>query len=225
MRIRWNSLKSFIFGVIFSILLFESATVAWADLKEEGMYFSVSGVENSIGGDFTGAKYYLYEESALRCDVPEIESDRGFGMTIGGKKGKLAGELSYLRSVHNTNFLGLPYDGEVELVNLDIKFYTLRILKQSIKAYFLTGIGFPKITIENAATDGQSLGDAIYKGFGLNLGLGTEIRILPNLGIDGSVVIRGMRINRIEAFGKEMAPQDSFYATGRSYQVKLNYYF
>ncbi len=226
MRTRWSLLiKSIVFGALFFVFFFGLAIVTRAHLKEDGMYFSISGVGNSIGGDFTGAKYYIYEESSLICNVPKIETDQGFGITIGAYKGKLAGELSYLRSAHNTNYSGLSYDGEVELVNLDIKFYMLRVLKQSIKGYFLIGIGLPKITIDNAATDEGNKGDAIYRGFGLNLGLGTEIQILPNLGIDGSVVIRGMRINRIEAFGKEMAPKDNFYATGRSYQVKLNYYF
>lgn len=225
MRKRWKMIKGSIRGVSFFILLFGLATVAQANSKEEGMYFSVSGVENKIGGDFTGAKCYRYEESSLECIVPEIETDQGFGITIGAYNGKLAGEFSYLRSTHNTNYFGSPYDGDVELLNFDIKFYMLRVLKQNIKAYFLTGVGLPRITIENAATDGVDMGDAIYKGFGLNLGLGTEIRVLPNLGIDGSMVIRGMRINRIEALGKEMAPEDNFYATGRSYQIKLNYYF
>lgn len=225
MRIVRCLIKSFIYGVLIFTFFLGLASVAWADLKEEGMYFSISGVENNIGGDFDGVKKYQLENSTLTCDVPEIETDQGFGITIGAYKGKLAGEFSYLRSTHNTYYLGSAYDGEVELLNFDIKFYMLKALNQNIKAYFLTGIGIPKITIENAATDGVDNGDAIYKGYGLNLGLGTEIRILPNLGIDGSVVIRGMRINRIEALGNEMAPKDKFYATGRNYLIKLNYYF
>ncbi len=221
MQIRWSMIKCFAFGVCFFALFFGMATHSRAESKEEGMYFSIIGVENSIGGDFNGVKNYENEELNLISYTTEIEPDQGFGLAIGGYNQKIAGEISYLRSVHDTS---IPFDGDVELLNIDLKLYMLKLLKQNIKTYFLTGIVIPKITVENAGTDGTNLGDAIYRGFGLNLGLGTEIRI-HNIGIDGSVVFRGMRINRIDVLGTELEPKDNFYANGRSYIIKLNYYF
>ncbi len=229
MKIRWSLfIKSFILGVSFLILFFGLATVSRAEKKEEGMYFSILGVENSIGGDFDGETSFYKEEEDTGCVAPKIDSHTGFGILIGGYNERMAGEISYLHSVHDTTFtdydtgISIPLDGEVELINLDLKLF---FSKRIIKPYFLFGIVIPKITIDMAAIDGSEVGDAIYTGYGLNLGLGTEIKIHHKFGIDGSIVFRGMRINRIEISGTDWKPEDSFYTTGRSYNIKLNYYF
>lgn len=225
MRKRWNLIKGSMIGVSFFMLLFGLATVTRADLKEEGMYFSILGVENSIGEDFNGVKWYKHEELDIFGYVPEIESDQGFGILLGGYKGKMAGEISFLRSTHDTKHWTGSYSGEVELINFDLKWYAIELFNQRNRSYFLLGFFLPTITIDNAGEDGINEGDAIYRGYGLNLGLGTEIRILHNLGIEGSVIFRGMKINRIKVLGTEMEPKDDFFADGHSYSIRVNYYF
>lgn len=225
MRMRWCLIKSFIFGISFASLFFGLAAVSLAEAKEEGMYFSLLGVENSIGGDFNGLKWYENEELNLRNYVPDIESDQGFGILIGGYNNKMAGEISFLRSTHDTTHWNGSYDGEVELLNFDLKLYAVNLFNQRFRTYFLFGIFLPTIIIDNAADDGTNKGDAIYRGYGLNLGLGSEIRIHHNVGIEGSVVFRGMKIDRIDVLGTELEPEDDFIATGRSYSIRVNYYF
>lgn len=225
MRVRRNIIKIFIFGVTFLVLSFGPASASRAEEKEEGMYFSILGVENSIGGDFNGNKWYQNKELTITNYVPDIESAQGFGILIGGYNDKMAGEISYLRSVHDTTHWKGSYDGEVELINLDLKLYAIKLFDQRIRTYFLFGFFSPIITIDNAGDDGTNLGDAIYRGYGLNLGLGAEIRPHRKVGIEGSLVFRGLKINRIDVLGTELEPTDNFLATGRSYSIRVNYYF
>lgn len=219
-------IKNMFFLVLILGLLFGLASVSRAEVNEEGMYFSLLGVQNSIGGDFNGETAFANKEKTTACLAPEINTDMGFGILIGGYKERIAGEFSYLCSSHETIFYDelygeIPLDGEVELINFDLKLYIFKSL-QAFKPYFLSGLVIPKITIDMGASGG---GDAIYKGFGLNLGLGAEIKIRNKIGLEGSAVYRGMKINRIEISGTEWEPEDSFIATGTTYSIRLNYYF
>lgn len=227
MRIKRNLYYLLAIGILFLGLLFGLASVCRAETKEEGMYFSILGIQNSIGGDFNGKKSYEDEEKTAACIVPEIDTHRGFGILIGGYSERLAGEISYLCSAHETTYYDelvgeIPLDGEAELINFDLKLY---ILKKNIRPYVLLGLVIPRISIDKGASDGTELGDAIYTGYGLNLGLGWEIRFHNKIGIEGSAVYRGMKINRIEIMGKDWEPEDSFIATGTTYSIRLNYYF
>lgn len=226
MRRNQKLIKNMFFLVLVLGLLFGLASVSRAEANEEGMYFSLLGVQNSIGGDFNGKIAFANEKKTHECIAPEFDTDNGFGILIGGYNERIAGEISYLCSSHETTYYHeiygeIPFDGEVELINLDLKLYMLKKL-QTFKPYFLSGLTIPKITIDMGASGG---GDAIYKGYGLNVGLGAEIRVRNKIGLEGSAVYRGMKMNRIEISGTEWEPEDSFIATGTTYSIRLNYYF
>ena len=245
MRKRWNLIKGSIIGVSFFMLLFGLATVTRADLKEEGMYFSILGVENDIEGDFDGTVIGSFEGSTVLVRIPNIERGRGFGLLIGGYNGNIAGELYYSCTNHDTSFwfsdldhdglndLGAEdaiycTDGECQVLGANIKYYFINLFKKNVRVFGQLGFFVPKISIEQGAYkqgDLSSVGDVIFTGYGADFGLGILIHLHPNLAINGAAVYREIRIREVTAFDQDRFPTKSTYGTGRSYSVGLNYFF
>lgn len=246
MRIQWSLIKSLIFGVSFFILFFGLATVSQAAEKEEGMYFSILGVENYIEGDFNGTVTGGFENSTpqILVRIPEIESGRGFGILIGSYNDKLAGELYYTCSNHDTSFRfsdlngnGLNdggaedvvyyKDGECQVIGANIKYYFVNLFKKNLRLCGQFGLFIPKISMEEGAYKQgvDDTADVTFTGYGADLGLGILIHLHPNLAISGAAVFRYIRINEATAFDQDRVPGKSTYGHGRSYSVGLNYYF
>lgn len=241
---RWNLIKGLIMGVSFFILLFGLATVSNAATKEEGMYFSILGVENYIEGDFDGTVNGRFLGTTIMARIPKIESGKGFGILIGGYKGKLAGELYYSCSNHDTTFKYSDYncngsedpgedivysrDGECQVVGGNIKYFFANLFEKNLRVFGQFGFFVPRISIQEGAyklNDLISVADVTFTGYGADFGLGILIHLHSNLAINGAAVFREIRIKEATAFDRDGAPTKSTYGTGRSYSVGLNYYF
>lgn len=244
MRIKWNLIKSLAFGVLFFTLFFGLTSVSRAEMKEEGMYFSILGVENYIEGDFKGTATGGFVDSTVLVRIPEIESGRGFGILIGGYNKNLAGELYYSFSNHDTSFGfsdldgdgvydsgedAVYYrDGECQVIGANIKYYFINFFKKNLRVFGQLGLFVPKISMEEGAYkqgDFYDTADVTFSGYGVDLGLGVLIHLHPNLAITGSSVFRQIKIKEATAFDQDRVPEDNTYGTGRSYNVGLNYYF
>lgn len=244
MRIKWNLIKSLAVGVLFFTIFLGLASVSRAESKEEGMYFSILGVENSIEGDFDGIVTGIFADSDVRCRIPKIESGRGWGILIGGYRKKLAGELYYSCSNHDTSFwftdldgdcyydLGenaVYYrDGECQVIGANIKYFFVDFSQEKLRFFGQFGLFIPKITMEEGAykkDQPTEIADVSFTGYGADLGLGVLIQLHPSLAITGSAVYRHIRIREVTAFDQDRVPSDSMYGNGRSYNVGLNYYF
>lgn len=238
------SVKSFCLGLLILILIFGIDSAARAELKEEGMYFSILGVENRIGGDFEGVVTGKFVDSTVFCRFPKIEDGRGFGILIGGYKGKIAGEVYYSCSNHDTSFIFSDFngngfydvgeeavykkDGECQVIGGNIKYYFANLFRNNIRAFGEFGIFVPQITMENGAYQENSYhntADVTFTGYGADLGLGVLIHLHPNLAVTGRAAFRYIRIKEATAFGQERVPMDRMEGIGRSYSIGLNYYF
>lgn len=238
------SVKSFCLGLLVLILILSIDSAARAELMEEGMYFSILGVENRIEGDFEGTVTYHFVGTTILHRFPKIESGRGFGILIGGYKGKIAGELYYSCSNHDTSFIysdlngnGIydageeaiyKKDGECQVIGGNIKYYFANLFRNNIRAFGELGIFVPQITMENGAyKEGfyYDTADVTFTGYGADLGLGVLIHLHPNLAVTAKAAFRYIRIREVTAFGKEAVPADRMEGTGRSYSIGLNYYF
>ena len=243
MRRNQKLIKNMLFLVLFFGLLFGLTSVSRAEEKEEGMYFSILGVQNYIEGDFDGESAGKFENSSTICTFPEIDSGKGFGILIGGYRDKIAGEIYYSCSKHETSFTyavdidddgfydGLyDYikDGEVQLIGVNIKYHFVNLFSENISFYIQSGIFYPIITLEQAAyneNNSNDKADVTYTGYGLDAGIGALIHLHPKLAISAQAVYRYLRIEQAEAFGEEREPTKSTYGNGRSYTIGLIYYF
>ncbi len=243
MRIRQRLIKSLVFGVLFLVLVFGLASVSRAD--DEKYYFGLINVENSLKGDFNGRTTYDFVESSTMCRVPKVDSGSGYGFLIGGIKHNLAGEIFYIRSTHETSFLGVydfdgsgdfepdevysfESDGEYEVWGFNIKHYWINLFDNRFRFCGQIGANFPKFTMEDGSykeDDITTYSDSIFTGYGLEAGLGFLLHINKKLAINGSAVYYQIRINRLKGFGSEREPKGDFDGRGSRYTLGINYFF
>lgn len=179
---------------------------AWADGENPGdylhtrTYFGIEGTSVSVdhGGAFTGLNYsridYPYEIDL----IPALDQNFGFGLLIGHREQAWAAEASYWQSNHNATFgpgvVGSDSGSSVTLtqkyqdkavynsINVDFKRYFLT--ETQLQPFINLGVSFPWIVVQNAAID--SNGDTTkltLAGLGLNLGVGVEYYLSPNLSV------------------------------------------
>lgn len=244
MHIRRSLLKRIFFGILYLTLFLGIATVSLAEQKEEGMYFSILSVENNIGGDFKGTITGQFENSDVLVRVPDIESGKGFGILIGGYKEKLAGELYYTCTNHDTSFLfsdlngngfydfgeeSVYYrDGECQVIGINVKYFFVNLFENNIRFFGQLGFFIPKISIEEGAyklNNYNDTADVTFTGYGGDLGIGILIHLHPNLAINCGAVFRYIRIKEATAFDQDRVPDDNMYSSSQSYSIGLNYYF
>ena len=91
------------------LILVFLVTLVWlvlpnAVLADDGgdYYFRFSAITDDIGGDFDGASDYEFEDSDIETLVPSLDQANGYKITFGKIENRLAGEISYLKSTHDT---------------------------------------------------------------------------------------------------------------------------
>ncbi|NLW45927.1 MAG: hypothetical protein GXY86_01095 [Firmicutes bacterium] len=226
-------------------MFFGLASASRGEEKEEGMYFSILGVENSIGGDFKGTVTGGFVDSTVLIRIPEIKNGSGFGILIGGYTEKLAGELYYSCSKHDTSFKFYDLncngfndggaedtvyyqDGECQVFGANAKWFFANLFDSNFRFFGQLGFFVPKISMEHGAyqeDDVDDTADVSFTGYGVDLGLGVIIHLHPKWAITGSSVYRYIRIKEATAFGEDRIPSDTMVGSGWSYSVGINYYF
>lgn len=166
-------------------------------------YIGVVGTSVSVSnsGLFSGQNYSRVNTPAYEVDlIPSIAQNFGFGLLVGHREEAYALEVSYWRSNHTASFgpasvtsssvttptsVAAAQDTAVyNSVNLDFKRYFLTELQ--FQPFINLGVCFPWITVSNAAEDGSgNIGTATLAGLGLNLGIGVEYYITPNISVVG----------------------------------------
>jgi hypothetical protein len=238
-------IKNMVLLVLVLGLLFGLASVSRAEANEEGMYFSLLGVQNSIGGDFKGAVTGAFVDSTVLIRIPEIENGDGFGILIGGYTKKLAGEIYYACSNHDMSFEFYDLncngindggaeddvyyqDGECQVFGVNAKYFFADLFNDNLRFFGQFGLFVPKISMEQGAyqeDDIDDTADVTFTGYGADLGLGILIHLHPKWAITGSSVFRYIRIKEATAFGEDRVPPDNMDGSGWSYSVGINYYF
>lgn len=245
MQRKQKLIKNSLFLVLVLGLLFGLASASRGEEKEEGMYFSILGVENSIGGDFKGTVTGQFVNSTVLIRIPEIENGSGFGILIGGYTGKMAGEIYYSYSKHDTSFkfydlncngfndggaedVVYYQDGECQVLGANVKYYFANFFNNNFRFYGQLGLFVPKISMKQGAyqeNDFNDTANVTFTGYGADLGLGVLFHLHPKWAITGSSVFRYIRIKEVTAFGEDRIPSDKMDGTGWSHSVGISYYF
>jgi hypothetical protein len=203
--------KSFAFYAValgFPILF---ASMVWAD-ENPGDYLHtrtyIGGVGTSISvnksGEFTGTNYSHVNNPYDIVLIPSIAQNFGFGLLIGHREETYAMEVSYWRSEHVATFgpaivetgsdpvtfsTAFQDTASYQSINLDFKKYFLSEL--DIQPFLNLGVSFPWITVPFADGDSSgNVGPATLAGLGLNVGVGVEYYLTPNISFIGGVYQR-----------------------------------
>jgi len=200
MRVKTKRLSTII---VASLLVLAAVSAVHAedssDVKD-GWYLGLQAVDNSMSGDFDNSTYYLDPPELF--DVPEVDDGTGFGFLLGVKRDKIALELGYQRSSHDTtsSFIDMGSGGnsEASFNVIDLNFRYDIFAQNRFRPYVLLGVGFPWLTIEDSMLDGTSYEDETFTGIGFNLGAGVAYYLHPQWALTGGLIYRWNRFGSVE---------------------------
>lgn len=176
-------------GLLFGALLFP-VSLALAQEKQphvkNGIYLGVAVPHITIAGSFDG-------ESALTGGgefivIPKVVSNFGQGALVGGRTGRSALELSFLRSQHNATFLDLPVKVRYHALTCDVRYYL--VTESTAQPFVLLGATLDWLTIKGGSMTATEIGDAVFQGGGFCAGGGLAIYFHPRVSISGEAVYR-----------------------------------
>lgn len=194
------------------VLLLLAAGVLSADIEEFRFYAGGLGGYRTVGGEFTGDLFL--SDGFQVFFVPEVGDSWGFGGLVGFRMPRIAQELSYTRSSH----VGM-WNDSIEMQSLqqtvawDFRFYPLRL--GPLEPFALLGMSFLWLKVFDGVTDGSSSVDALYHGFGWDLGGGVSIGISASLSLVVQGVYRFAKYNTVDDFwGDNVTITDGLKAGG-----------
>jgi hypothetical protein len=176
------------------LLLTTLATPAWAQgddyeaafphgFAKEGGYVGVSGLPNFTldGVSFDGETWYKEVGGEEIFILPKLNTRNMFRGLV-GFRGRQAGlEVSYDRTQHSGSFLEEPVDATFQAINIDGKFFFLP--GGRVQPHVVAGGSFPWLRIIDGSYLEPKVGDARYRGYGVNTEAGVTIYPHRRLGI------------------------------------------
>lgn len=199
------------------LILIAGSTVA----AKDGFYIGGSMAYGSIEGDFNGESWYGAPGEVFL--VPKIESDTGFGITIGGKSDNLGWRICYLQIDHEASYAGEKGEVTSKLTNIDVLGY---FNKEPFQPYFALGLIFAGVNFKDGAESSYRVDNARYMGYGINLGLGAEFFINSNISLFGEVDWRYISFTSVEgAEGVRRQMDPPLNGSGPGGLVGLNIHF
>ena len=199
------------------ILLSGLVSEVWADGQSPSDYLHsrtyVGAVITSVSVDqsglFSGLNYSRVDLPSYEITlIPSLSQAFGWGALIGHREDAYAVEVSYWQSTHLATFgpgsVGSNYGDSATFsseyqdtaiyhsINVDFKRYFLTDLQ--LQPFLDLGVSFPWIVVNNADENGLGqIGPVTLSGLGLNLGIGVEYYLTPNISFSAGAYQRCIR--------------------------------
>jgi opacity protein-like surface antigen len=206
--------------ITFFMIFLVGCTAAWG--AEDRYYLRLAASSTSLAGDFQGNSYaYLTDPSTPLFYVPEIEDGDGFGIAIGGYRGHLGGEISFLRTSHNcASDAGYDGDTTYQKINFDVKLYLFKYEEARFNMYGLFGFGLPQVKV-----DYSTVSDVTFKGKAFNAGAGFLLRFTDKLALEATYIYSKLDVSKVDYEGGKYKYDDKFESDENTMTLGLNYYF
>jgi hypothetical protein len=191
------------------LFLLALATPAWSQERsgfaKEGGFVGVSGVlDFTLDGDtFDGQSIYKRVNGEEFLILPLLEGQNMFRGILGVRGPKAAFELSYDRAQHHGTFVGETTEATFQAVNADARLFFLT--SGRVQPHVLVGAALPWLTIKDGSFLDPDVGNARYRGFGVNTEAGVTVYPHPRFGISA-----GYRY-RVIWFDRATGVSDTFY--------------
>jgi len=208
----------------FPFLLMGLVSPVWGDAENPGdylhtrTYFGVVGTSVSVSnsGIFSGLNYSRVNNPYEVDLLPALSQSFGYGILFGHREEVWALEASFWQSNHNATFgPGVVNSVSGESVTFTQQFKDTAVyysINVDFKRYFLTetqyqpflslGVSFPWIVVQNAASDANGdMGPLTLAGLGLNLGIGMEYYLSPEISFFGVAYQRWASFDEFKGVG------------------------
>ena len=163
---------------------------------KNGFYLGMYAAQVPVGGNFDDTRFYVSGSTVY--DVPKVEDGQGFGVVMGGRFPRMAIEMLYQRTTHDTHSSFVDIGDQTAYYNtIDFNFKFDLAWESKARPYLLIGFGIPWITIENSKYDGDYR-DETFHGLAANLGAGLAYYFTPKLCINGEAYYRWARFSNVD---------------------------
>ena len=159
---------------------------------KEGAYAGVSALpEFTLDGlTFDGATYYQKEGGEEILILPRLERKSMLRAIVGVRSARGAFEVSYDQTKHVGTFLGAPGEATFHSISADERIFLLT--RRRIQPYGLLGGSVPWLTIKDGSFLDPDMGNASFRGFGVNTEAGVAVFPHPRLGISSGYRYRAI---------------------------------
>lgn len=179
------------------LFLLQLAAPAWSQegpgFAKEGGYVGASGIlDFRFGGEtFDGASYYQKVDGEEILILPQLEGARNAVRAIAGfRSARGAFEVSYDQTKHHGTFVGETGEATFHAINADERIYFLT--RTRVQPHLLLGGSIPWLTIKDGSFLDPEVGDASFRGFGINTEAGVTVYPHPRFGISSGYRYRVM---------------------------------
>jgi hypothetical protein len=197
------------------------------DYLHSRTYVGVVATSVSVGsGVFNNLDYSAVQTPQYEIDLlPALAQNFGFGILAGHREEAYALEVSFWQSNHTATFGGgsivvpsptgsgtstaaVPAYSETATYNsINLTFKRYFLTKIDLQPFVAVGVVFPWVTIPDGATtwnpqdtNKEEFANLTVAGLGLNLGLGLEYYLSPNLSFVGGGYYRFSSFNQYKSF-------------------------
>jgi hypothetical protein len=159
---------------------------------KEGTYVGVSALpEFTLDGlTFDGSTYYQKEGGEEILILPRLGRKSMLRAIVGFRSSRGAFEVSYDQTTHTGTFLGSPGEATFHSLSADERIFLLTARR--IQPYGLLGGSLPWLTIRDGSFLDPDVGNASFRGFGVNTEGGVAVFLHPRLGISAGYRYRAM---------------------------------
>jgi hypothetical protein len=196
------------------IVLMCVTTPAWSQEEEygfprgyakEGGYVGIAGMPNFTfdGVTFDGQTAYKEVDGEELAILPRLNKRNMFRGVLGYRGRQGAFEISYERAHHNGTFADeIPIDTTFQAVNIDGRFFFLS--GKRVQPHVLVGGSIPWLFIKDGSYLEPDLGDARWRGFGLNTEAGVTVYPHPRVGVSVGYAYRVMWFDRMTGVSEKL---------------------
>ena len=188
------------------LLLLTLATPSWSQVQpgfaKEGGYVGFSGMlDAKLGSDtFDGSSVYRKENGDEYLILPLFEGANMFRGILGVRYPKAAFEFSYDRTRHQGTFFDGTGEATFQAINADVRYFFAT--SGRVQPHVLAGGSFPWLTVTDGSFLDADVGNATYRGFGVNTEAGVTVYPHPQLGIGVGYRYRVMWFDRAKGVSK-----------------------
>jgi hypothetical protein len=179
------------------VFLLALAAPAWSQespgFAKEGTFVGVSALPGFTldGLTFDGSTAYRRVDGDEILILPRLDRKNMVRGIVGFRSSRGSFEVSYDQTNHTGTFLGVPgWEATFHSINGDERIFL--VTRKRIQPYVLLGGSIPWITIKNGSFLDPDIGDASFRGFGVNTEAGVTVFALPRVGISAGYRYRAM---------------------------------
>lgn len=133
------------------------------------------------GETFDGETVYKEVDGEELGFLPKIDKKPLFRGILGYRAPNVSVEVGYERSHHGGAFIDFPLESTFQSVNIDGRYFFA--INQRIQPHVLVGAAFPWFTVQDGSFLDPDVGDATWRGYGLNTGAGVTVFPTRQFGI------------------------------------------